>query len=108
MRAFLCVALVACSSLALAHDHGPGSWINNERITDPVTKEWCCSTDDCQEEPTNVQAAAGGFTIISTGELIPTERVIWRSPGGWWRCRYMPGHYLAGKTRCLIGPPSGS
>jgi hypothetical protein len=91
-------------SAALAHDHGPGSWINNERIRDPVTGEWCCNLVDCREEPDNVEPVTDGYRIISTGEVIPRERVIWRSPGGWWRCRNL----ATGATRCLIGPPHGS
>lgn len=106
--AFLCLP-------ALAHDHGYGSWINNERLIDPRTKEWCCNTNDCREEPDNVEAVPGGFLVKSTGEVIPKERVIWRSPGGWWRCRYLSPTAVdennqpkMGKTRCLIGPPMGS
>jgi hypothetical protein len=72
-----------------------------------VTKEWCCNDIDCQEEPGNVEAVEDGYRIVSTGEVIPRERVIWRSPGGWWRCRYLGGE-KAGMTRCLIGPPMGS
>jgi hypothetical protein len=104
---FLCAAALAafllCAS-ARAHDHGPGSWINNERLHDPVTGEWCCNTVDCREESDNVEAVPEGYLIRSTGETIPRERVIWRSPGGWWRCRNLP----TGTTRCLIGPPQGS
>lgn len=87
-----------------AHDHGPGSWINEQRLTDPVTGQWCCSLIDCQEESDNVQAVDGGFRIISTGEFIETKRVIWKSPGGFWRCRNLGDN----TTRCLIGPPQGS
>lgn len=91
---------------AMAHDHGPGSWINNERLTDPQTKQWCCDLNDCREETANVQALPdGNFLILDTKEVIPHQRVIWRSPGGWWRCRYLDG---TNRTRCLIGPPPGS
>ena len=100
------VAVFLCMP-ALAHDHGAGSWINNERLIDPVTREWCCNTNDCREEPDNVEARPDGYRIRSTGEVVARERVIWRSPGGWWRCRYLSGE-RAGETRCLIGPPQGS
>lgn len=89
-------------ALAMAHD----SWISRERITDPVTGEWCCNHQDCREEPGNVEAVDGGYRIKSTGEVIPRQRVIWRSPGGWWRCRYLDPA-KNGATRCLIGPPQG-
>lgn len=101
------LALTAMVGVAMAHDHGPGSWINNQRLNDPVSKEGCCNLNDCREETDNVAAVDGGFLIISTGEVIAHERVIWRSPGGWWRCRYL-GPMLPkrpGDTRCLIGPP---
>lgn len=114
MRHLLTVALAAgfmlCAAayVALAHDHGPGSWINHQNLHDPVTKEHCCNLNDCQEEPDNVRAlGSGDYLILNTQEVFPAKRVIWRSPGGWWRCRYMIGP-LAGKTRCLIGPPNGS
>lgn len=94
-------------SMAWAHDHGEGSWINSQRLTDPITGQWCCNLIDCREETANVEPVDGGYLIKDTGEAIPRERVIWRSPGGWWRCRYMSGPE-AGKTRCLIGPPMGS
>lgn len=107
MRWLLLALIAGPVSLAYAHDHGPGAWINMERLTDPVTREWCCNEHDCREEPDNVEPVEGGYRIISTGEVIPHERVIWRSPGGWWRCRYMGGE-RAGQTRCLIAPPPGS
>lgn len=89
---------------AMGHTHGPGAWINQQRLTDPLTKEWCCNLQDCAEETSNVEEASGGFFIKSTGEFIPERRVIWRAPPGeWWRCRYLGGDKV-GKTRCLIGP----
>lgn len=103
MRWLLLFSLIA--SPALAHDSGPGSWINQQKLTDPFTKEWCCNLHDCKEETDNVEAQPGGFLIRSTHEVIPAARVIWRSPGGWWRCRRMDG---TNRTRCLIGPPNGS
>ena len=108
MQRRLAAALAVCwCAPALAHDHGPGSWINNERLIDPVTGEWCCNTNDCREEPDNVEAVPDGYRIRSTGEVIARDRVIWRSPGGWWRCRYLSAE-RDGQTRCLIGPPHGS
>jgi hypothetical protein len=96
--------LAGAVSASRAHDHGPGSWINNEKLTDPQTGEWCCNLVDCREE--NVTPVDGGY-LVETGEVIPQKRVIWRSPGSWWRCRYMSGAQ-EGQTRCLIGPPQGS
>jgi hypothetical protein len=92
---------------ARAHDHGPGAWINHENLRDPMSREHCCDLRDCREETDNVEAVGGDFRIKSTGETIPHQRVIWRSPGGWWRCRYLdPARN--GETRCLIGPPPGA
>lgn len=73
-----------------------------------MTGEWCCNVNDCAEEIGTVsQLPNGNYFIASTGEEIDAKRVIWRSPGSWWRCRYLAGE-RAGKTRCLIGPPRGS
>lgn len=85
---------------AMAHDH----WINHQNLRDPVTGQWCCDERDTQEETDNIEAVPGGFLVKSTGEIIPKERVIWRSPGGWWRSRNLSDN----STRCLIGPPMGS
>ncbi len=96
--------LGATIGAVFAHDTGEGAWINNQRLTDPETKQWCCNLHDCRDETTNVRGVEGGYLIVSTGEVIPRERVIWKSPGGWWRCRNLSD----GSTRCLIGPPNGS
>jgi hypothetical protein len=97
------IVLLALVAPASAHDH----WISMESLRDPVTEEWCCNSGDCFEESQNIEAVEGGFLIRDTREIIPRARVIWRSPGGWWRCRYTSGE-RAGKTRCLIGPPQGT
>lgn len=97
----ICIAWV---SYALAHTDGPGAWINQQRLTDPITKEWCCNLQDCRDETSNIEETQDGFLVKSTGEVIPEARVIWRAPPGeWWRCRYLAGPN-EGKTRCLIGP----
>ena len=101
---YIIAALMLWASAAQAHDHGPGSWINHQKLTDPVTGQWCCDERDTREETDNIEAVPGGFLVKSTGEIIPKERVIWRSPGGWWRSRNLND----GSTRCLIGPPMGS
>ena len=103
----LCILVMFALLMFLTGARAHDSWISRERIYDPVTKEWCCSAMDCQEEVDNVQAVEGGYRIKSTGEVIERERVTWRSPGGWWRCRYLGGP-KEGLTRCLIGPPAAS
>lgn len=99
------VSVLLTASIALAHDH----WINNLRLTDPTSGEWCCNHIDCAAEPAGgVTEGSGGYLVGATGEVIPYTRVIWKSQdGAWWRCRYLGGE-RAGKTRCLIGPPPGS
>jgi len=100
---FIITVMALAIGYAAAHDHGPGSWINQQNLRDPVTGEYCCNLNDCAEESAdNIEAREGGYFIKSTGELIETARVIWKSPGGWWRCRYLD---FTGRTRCLIGPP---
>jgi hypothetical protein len=94
-----CVAVMAVAQ-SRAHDH----WIQHQNLRDPVTNQWCCDERDTQEETDNIEAVPGGYLVKSTGEIIPKERVIWRSPGGWWRSRNLSDN----TTRCLIGPPQGS
>lgn len=97
----LLAALAVWAATASAHDH----WINNLRLTDPVSGEWCCNHIDCRAE--QVREVAGGYATEG-GDVVPFSRVLWRSQDGrWWRCRYMAGE-REGKTRCLIGPPPGS
>jgi hypothetical protein len=82
-------------SLAAAHD----SWISRNGLRDPVSGYWCCNHIDCRAEP--VREVNGGYQV-ETGEVVPHERIIWRSQDGvWWRCRNMQTN----ATRCLIGPP---
>lgn len=87
-------------SPSYAHDH----WISRQKLTDPITGQWCCNEYDTFEETENVEKVNGGYRIISTGEFISDDRVIWKSPGGWWRSRNLGD----GTTRCLIGPPPAS
>jgi hypothetical protein len=64
------VALVIAAQLVRAHDH----WINNLRLTDPASGEWCCNHIDCR--PEKVSEVAGGFTT-EAGDFVPYSRVIW-------------------------------
>jgi len=98
-------ASVLLTSSALAHD----SWINQLRLTDPMSGQWCCNDMDCEAVPAGgVAEQQDGYFIAETREVIAKERVIWKSQDGlWWRCRFMHGEN-AGKTRCLIGPPPNS
>lgn len=99
------ILLLVAMALSFAHTHGEGSWINQQKLVDPESKEWCCNEIDCR--PEEVKPVDGGY-LVETGEVIPAHRVLWKSPDGrWWRCRYMS--WATGKlTRCLIGPPPGS
>lgn len=102
--ALIGAGLIFCGP-ALAHDHADssGSWIGQQRMTDPRSGEFCCDQRDCFAE---LVSEFSDFIVVMTGEMIPTARVIWRSADGqWWRCRvWMNGEQ---KTRCLIGPPKG-
>lgn len=100
IRLFL---LLCLASAAIAHED---SWINQLQLFDPVSKLFCCGTNDCAH--TKVKEVAGGYLIEETGEVITKNRVIWKSPDGMWtRCRYLDGP-LKNQTRCLIGPPPNS
>ena len=106
----IALLIIAALSLApaLAHDHGEGSWMNQMSLVDPVSKQWCCDSRDCEPVPAGgVLERDDGVLVIETGEVIGHERIIWRAPDGrWWRCRNLAGENV-GKTRCLIGPPRG-
>lgn len=99
VRLILPIFVLLGLSTAAAHD----SWINRNRLTDPVSGEWCCNRYDCAEVPAGgVRESAGGYFVAETRETIPYQRVIWRSEDGqWWRCRNL----RTNATRCLIGPP---
>lgn len=99
------LALLLLISPAMAHDTGPGSWINSGGFRDPQSGEHCCNLHDCRAEA--VREVSGGYATDG-GDVVPYSRVIWNSADGrWWRCRYLGGEKI-GKTRCLIGPPPGS
>lgn len=101
--------LLASTTAASAHDHGPGSWINRQQLKDPLSKHHCCSAGrDCIEVPHGgLTETGGGYRITESGEHWPYARVIWESQDGrWWRCVYMSDSVLWRRfqTRCLIGP----
>lgn len=71
----------------------------------------CCSEKDCKPVPTgDVQATAGGWFIVMTGETIPYGH--WRekkSPdGGFHRCAASADFSAKGRTLCLYVPGMGS
>jgi len=102
LRLFATFFVLLGGSFATAHD----SWISRNRLTDPASGEWCCNQFDCAEVPKNGLTESGtGYVVAETGEMIPYQRIIWKSQdGGWWRCRNM----RTNATRCLIGPPPAS
>jgi|SRR5215472_13001559 len=101
MHSKVIVGVFALASYGLAHDH----WINHKELHDPITHQWCCNDNDCRAEEV-VEKPEG--VLVSNGELISWDRVIWDSPDGkWWRCHDMMagnGVPLHDVTRCLIGP----
>ena len=105
VRAIALLFVLLGVSVAAAHDF----WISRQRLTDPLSGEWCCNHIDCAVVPAGgITEVANGYRVSETGEVIASTRIIWRSPDGMWmRCRYLSGD-RAGKTRCLIGPPPAS
>lgn len=95
---------------ALSHDN----WINKNGLRDPISGHYCCNAMDCRAVPKDgLRETGGGYLIVESGETIPYNRIVWRSPDGtWWRCQYgasqWSGTFMGGTTRCLIGPPPGS
>jgi hypothetical protein len=96
---------------AYAHD----SWINQNGLRDPQSKEWCCNDQDCERLDKNAvkELPNGNFYIVPSNEVWPEKRVLWQSAdGAWWRCAPIynddKGKVSKPKTRCLIGPPRGT
>lgn len=81
------IALAACEPV-LAHQ-APSGWEY------PTA---CCSNKDCH--PADVQLVKGGFLIVETGEVIPTDdkRVKISGDGEFHRCG------TGSWTRCLFIP----
>ena len=72
--------LLASTTAATAHDHGPGSWINRGQLKDPLTKHYCCNQQDCRRIPEGgLKEEGGGYRITETGEIWPYSRVLWES-----------------------------
>jgi hypothetical protein len=86
--------------------HGAWQWIEDYRLYDPQTGDWCCGKNDCGAiEGDGISQTSLGYQIKATGEVIPYSRVIWESPDGKpWRCWNTYGE-RKGLTRCLIMPP---
>src|SRR3954453_7542328 len=102
LRLLTTLFVVLGGSFAVAHDH----WISGNRMTDPLSGEWCCNHIDCKEVPYGgVKENGIGYVVAETQETIPYSRIIWKSrDGSWWRCRNLSTN----ATRCLVGPPPGS
>lgn len=94
------ISLLISIGISKGHEH----WINQEKLTDPISGEWCCNEYDCNPLPVGgVSQQRHGVLIFETGEIIPNDRIIWKSPDGqWWRCHRNDEQK---STRCLIGPP---
>jgi len=94
-------ALLLLGRDCAAHDH----WINQQRLTDPLTGQWCCNEHDCEMlAEDGVQITAQGYVLTDTGEVIPFARAINKSPDGrYWRCHTIEDGVK--RTRCLIVPP---
>lgn len=83
---------------ALAHD----SWINQGGWEDPVSKDSCCGTNDCERVAGDmVSRTPAGYYLKQTGETIPMSRALPSQDGQFWRCRYLTG-LNTGKTRCFF------
>lgn len=98
------VAFVGFSAPTIdpASAHGAASWIMDNAMIDPVTKESCCGAQDCEMVPaTGVRIVEGGYLIYETGETIPESRAQDSKDGHFWRCRYLTG-IDTGKTRCFF------
>ena len=87
---------------ALAHDHGPGSWINRQNLRDPQTGQWCCDERDTRAETDNIEAVPGAAqeVIARTGKRAIPQFVI----DGKWVQPYAPGEgFLYEKMSELLG-----
>jgi|RhiMetStandDraft_4_1073278.scaffolds.fasta_scaffold52337_3 hypothetical protein len=94
---------------AIAHDDNHESdWVNEANLKDPLSGVHCCGKDDCHPVPAGgIEERGNGYLDKETGDLVPKERVIWKSPDGrWWHCLWQWDQPK--QTRCLIGPPPSS
>ncbi len=85
------LALLLVVSPALSH-----SWYPHE----------CCSDRDCAPMP---EADApkpldGGNWLLTTGEIVPRDKVKWSPDGHYHICRFA----ATGGVICLFVPPQGS
>lgn len=99
-------ALAAGMTLLLgAQQSSAHSWYTSKR--DPSTGIFCCGGYDCGPiEKVQVQAVAGGWLIVSTGEVFAYSRTQTSEDDQFHRCVYLHGR-RKGQTRCLFAPPMG-
>lgn len=94
---------------AWAHDMaGESDWVRDKGLVDPLSGAHCCGPNDCSPMPDDsVAETKDGYLLKDTGEVIPYNKAIPKSPDGrFWRCRmYSEG---AIKARCFIIPPPNS
>lgn len=108
LRSGLRLIVAGAMLCASAEAHDESDWIMNQKLVDPLSKEWCCSRADCIALPTGgVDLVAGGYLLTDTKEVVPFSRALPKSPDGrYWRChRLLNGGKV---TRCLIIPPDST
>ena len=94
--------ILLIASAALAHEVGPGAWINSGRFVSPVDGQHCCGDHDCFEIKSEdiSEQPGGGYFIRTLNEVVPAREVQVSRDGHYWRCKKADG-----SRRCFFAPP---
>jgi len=112
MRFWLAVALTLICTAVFGH--GSEQWINNAKLTDPVSKALCCGPIDCSAlAPGSVEQVQGEYNL-NTGRwtgydpfFVECDRALSFSPDGNYHiCINYDDDGFTPKVRCFIVPPS--
>ena len=98
MRVLLALALtLACTAV---FSHGSEQWINDAKLVDPVSKEFCCGPTDCSAlTPGSVERVSGAI-FVGWDHALPF------SPDGHYHICIGYDESLIPNVRCFITPPS--
>ena len=96
MRMLVAVLMLCLSHVAFAHQ-APSGWTYDAT---------CCSNRDCAELPEaeTPKPLDGGDWRLTTGEIVPRDKVKFSPDGKFHLCRWN----ATGAVLCLYVPPSSS
>lgn len=84
-----------------AFAHGDADWIRQQNLKN-IAGELCCGEHDCHRlADGDVSTIKDGFYIKSLLESVPENKTIFKSPSGYWYCKWN------GQRKCFIAPSRG-